>query len=526
MSELIEIRNLRLDDYEQLKDSMLKAYPRMDSYWREEQIQRLVEFFPEGQFVATVNGQVIGCALSIIVDRTKFGDEHTFQQITGDYTFSTHDPGGNTLYGIEIFVVPEFRGRRLARRLYEQRKELCERLNLKSIVFGGRMPGYYRHQDTLTPKDYIQKVRHRELADATLNFQLSNDFHPVRILRDYLPGDADSGNYAVLMEWDNLLYRETHAGVPAAKTMVRLGLVQWQMRLYSGMDDLFQQVEYFVDALAAYRADFALFPELFHGPLMAETNELPEIDAIKKLSRFSPDILARFTQLAIKYHINIITGSMPEVVEGKLMNVGYLCRRNGSVEKYEKIHVTPTESKYWALHGGNKVQTFDTDCGPIGVLICYDSEFPELARILADQGMNILFVPFLTDTQTAYSRVRHCCQARAIENECYVAMAGSVGNLPRVKNMDIQYAQSAVLTPCDFAFPNTCVKSEATPNNEMILITDVDLSLLEKLHQHGSVRTLRDRRADVYQVTQPAKKASALTAAPSTPAPKIEVVVS
>jgi len=526
MSEIIEIRNLRLDDYEQLKDSMLKAYSRMGSYWREEQINRLVEFFPAGQLVATINDQVVGCALSIIVDRSKFGDDHTFQQITGNYTFSTHDPGGTTLYGIEIFIAPEFRGRRLARRLYEKRKELCEQLNLKSITFGARLPGYHVHQEVMQPKEYIDKVKKRVIVDPSLNFQLANDFHPVRIMHDYLPGDKDSGNYAVLMEWDNLLYREAHAGIMTQKTMVRLGLVQWQMRLYAGMDDLFQQVEYFVDALAAYRADFALFPELFHGPLMAETNELPEIDAIKKLSRFSPEILARFTQLAIKYHINIITGSMPEVVDGKLMNVGYLCRRNGSVEKYEKIHVTPTEAKYWALHGGSKVQTFDTDCGPVGVLICYDSEFPELGRLLADQGMNILFVPFLTDTQTAYSRVRHCCQARAIENECYVAMAGSVGNLPRVKNMDIQYAQSAVLTPCDFAFPNTGVKSEATPNNEMILITDVDLTLLEKLHQHGSVRTLRDRRPDVYEVRRPpvplAKPvAPEVMAAPPQPRPEV-----
>ena len=137
----------------------------------------------------------------------------------------------------------------------------------------------------------------------------------------------------------------------------------------------------------------------------------------------------------------------------------------------------------------------------MGVLICYDSEFPELARLLADQGMDILFVPFLTDTQTAYSRVRHCAQARAIENECYVAIAGSVGNLPRVKNMDIQYAQSAVLTPCDFAFPTTGVKSEATPNTEMILVTDVDLSILDKLRQQGSVQNLRSRRHDVYKLS-------------------------
>jgi predicted amidohydrolase len=97
-------------------------------------------------------------------------------------------------------------------------------------------------------------------------------------------------------------------------------------------------------------------------------------------------------------------------------------------------------------------------------------------------------------------RVKCCAQARAIENECYVAISGSVGNLPKVENMDIQYSQSMVFTPCDFAFPFTGVKSEATPNTEMVLISDVDLSLLDELHSHGSVRNLRDRRLDVYSL--------------------------
>ncbi len=114
--------------------------------------------------------------------------------------------------------------------------------------------------------------------------------------------------------------------------------------------------------------------------------------------------------------------------------------------------------------------------------------------------MQILFVPFLTDTQTGYSRVRVCAQARAIENECFVAIAGSVGNLPRVHNMDIQYAQSGVFTPCDFAFPNDGKRAEATPNTEMILISDVDLDLLNELHTYGSVRNLKDRRHDLYEL--------------------------
>jgi predicted amidohydrolase len=96
--------------------------------------------------------------------------------------------------------------------------------------------------------------------------------------------------------------------------------------------------------------------------------------------------------------------------------------------------------------------------------------------------------------------VRHCAQARAIENECYVAIAGSVGNLPNVHNMDIQYSQSMVFTPCDFAFPSNGIKAEATPNTEMILIADVDITLLRELNQFGSVRNLKDRRTDIYDL--------------------------
>src|SRR5690606_10212650 len=108
--------------------------------------------------------------------------------------------------------------------------------------------------------------------------------------------------------------------------------------------------------------------------------------------------------------------------------------------------------------------------------------------------------PYMTDTQNGYIRVRHCAQARAIENECYVAIAGSVGNLARVNNMDIQYSQSAVFTPSDFSFPNNAVKDEATPNTEMVLIDDVDLYAMLDLHEYGTVKNLKDRRKDLYRV--------------------------
>ena len=278
-------------------------------------------------------------------------------------------------------------------------------------------------------------------------------------------------------------------------------MVQWQMRPYNSIDELFEQVEFFVDSVSDYKSDFILFPEYFNAPLMAGFNNLGEAESIRALAKFTDKIRDRFRELAISHNINIITGSMPYVKDdGGLYNVGFLIRRDGTDEMYEKIHVTPDEQKCWGLNGGSRLRTFDTDCGKVGVLVCYDVEFPELSRLMAAQGMQILFVPFMTDTQNAYARVRICAQARAVENECYVAIAGSVGNLPRVHNMDIQYAQSAVFTPCDFPFPNDGGRAEATPNTEMILVADVDLNRLNQLHTYGSVRNLKDRRTDLYEL--------------------------
>ncbi len=500
--ENIELQYLTIDDYQELKSAMIASYSNMpsDSYWSEIQLKRLIEKFQEGQIVIKINNELAGCALSIIVDYDSFDEHHTYEEITGSYTFSTHKSDGNVLYGIDVFIKPEYRGLRLGRRLYDYRKELCEKLNLKGIAFGGRIPNYHKFADKISPKEYIEKVKRKEINDPVLNFQISNDFHPTKVLKSYLEGDKASNEFAVLLEWDNIYYQKETKHAVADKKIIRLGLIQWQMRLYKDFEELMQQAEFFVDAVSGYRSDFALFPEFFNAPLMADNNHLPEPEAIRELAKYTEKITQRFSELAISYNINIISGSMPEIKDDLLYNVGYLCKRDGTVERYEKLHVTPDEAKVWGMQGGNQLKTFDTDCGKIGILICYDSEFPELSRLLADEGMDILFIPFLTDTQNGYARIRHCAQARAIENECYVAIAGSVGNLPKVHNMDIQFAQSMVFTPCDFSFPVNGIKAEATTNTEMILIADVDIDLLRELNQFGSVKNLRDRRKDLFEL--------------------------
>lgn len=495
----VDIRRLSLDDYDSLVEVMKKSYPEMrDDVWDKRNIQKLTSIFPDGQMCVTVDGKVAAASLSIIVQYELYGDEHTYAEITGNGSFNTHYNSGNVLYGIEMFVDPEFRSLRLGRRLYDARKELCENLNLKSIVIGGRIPNYFQHKDELTPRQYIQRVRKKEIYDPVLTFQLSNSFQPIRILKNYLPGDTSSQENAVLMEWSNIYYSRKPNTMQDA--VVRLGLVQWQMRHFRDLDAFLEQVEFFVDTMSDYKSDFILFPELFNTPLLAPYNHLSERESMMELAKQTETIKSKISEFAISYNVNIISGSMPLVENEELYNVSYLLHRDGKIDEYRKIHITPNEKKYYGMKGGNDIRVFDTDCGKIGLLICYDVEFPELPRILADQGMKILFVPFLTDTQNAYTRVRNCSSARAIENECYVAITGCVGNLPGVNNMDIQYAQAAVFTPSDFAFPSNAIKGEATPNTEMTLIVDVDLNLLKELHHNGAVRTMSDRRKDLYYV--------------------------
>ncbi len=175
-------------------------------------------------------------------------------------------------------------------------------------------------------------------------------------------------------------------------------------------------------------------------------------------------------------------------------------RRNGGIGKQYKLHVTPEERHWWGVEPGNRIEVFETDRGSVSIQIGYDITFPEVARIATRQGAEIIFVPFCTDERYAYLRIRYCAQARCIENHVYVAIAGTVGNLPSVENMDVQYAQSGIFTPSDIPFTRDAISSETTPNIETVIVDDVDLELLKRHREGGTVLNWRDRRTDLYDV--------------------------
>ncbi|WP_406667389.1 GNAT family N-acetyltransferase [Gallaecimonas sp. GXIMD1310] len=498
---ILTVRELSKKDFPQLQILMDQVYHDIGGSWPEHTISALIDQFPQGQIMIEDQGQLVAVALTVQVDYERFSNPHTYDDLIDKRMTIAHDPKGDALYGLDVFIHPDYRGFRLGRRLYEARKDLCRNLNLRAILAGGRIVNYHKYADEMSPAKYIEQVDRKAIYDPILSFQLANDFQVKRLLRQYLPEDTRSQGYATLLEWSNILFEPDDHPISTNKRQVRIGAVQWQMREFHSAEAVLKQVEYFVDAVSDYKSDFVIFPEFFNAPLMGLANTHHQQEAIRYLASFTEHFRQQISQMAVSYNINIITGSMPLLDGNELFNVAYLCRRDGSVEEQYKLHITPHERRDWVIEGGHKLRSFETDAGTIGILICYDVEFPELGRLLADQDMEILFVPFWTDTKNAYLRVRHCAQARAIENECYVAICGSVGNLPEVQSLDVQYAQSAVFSPSDFSFPHDAVMAEATPNTEMILFSDLDLDRLKVVRSEGSVRNLKDRRGDLFSLT-------------------------
>ncbi|QDP18632.1 nitrilase-related carbon-nitrogen hydrolase [Sphingomonas xanthus] len=501
----LEIRAATPDDVPGIVALVKRCYKDLPTYTPGE-VRGQINNYPEGCFVAVLDDQYVGYCASMRIAGALAMTQHSWREITGAGYGSRHDPNGEWLYGYEMCVDPEVRGSRIGRRIYAERRSLVERLDLSGIIFAGRMPNYAKYRKKFAdPRAYLAAVAAGEIHDPVIRFQLANGFEAVDVMEDYLPSDAKSLGNAALMVWRNPYVDHDQPKkfrVPRGVESVRIATCQLQARAVANFEEFISNIEYFVDVAAGYQSDFVVFPELFTLQLLSyEPQELSPVDAIARLTTYTPEIRKALADMAMRYNINIIGGSHPTLADdGDVQNVSYICLRNGAVHEQEKIHPTPNERYWWNIKGGDSIDAIQTDCGPIGVLICYDSEFPELARRLVDQGARIIFTPFCTDSRQGYLRVRYCCQARAIENQCFVVMSGNVGNLPNVHNMDVQYAQSCILTPCDFPFARDGIAAEATENVETMTISEVNLADLSWARAEGTVRNLADRRFDLYNV--------------------------
>lgn len=495
----IELRNILKEDIDAILELQAACFPNMEP-WAREHLESHLEMFPEGQFCVEYEGKIVGSCASLIVNFDEYDDQHTWEDITDNGYITNHDPEGFNLYGIEVMVHPEYRRMKIGHRLYDARKNLARGLNLKSIIIGGRIPNYHKYADKLSARAYVQEVERHNIYDPVLTFQTIEGFMVKRINTDYMPDDNASQKFATLMEWNNIDYHAKSRRVYRMSFPVRICVIQYMMKKIDSFSEFARQVEYYADVAADFGSDFAVFPELLTTQLMSFIDEKRPDHAVRHLATFTEQYIELFAGLAVKYNVNIVGGSHFVEEDRRVYNVAYLFRRDGTIEKQYKIHATPNERRWWGIAEGDQVKVFDTDCGKVAIQICYDIEFPELARLATEQGAGIIFVPFCTDDRQGYLRVRYCAQARAVENQVYTVIAGTVGNLSEVENMDIQYAQSGIFAPSDFSFARDGIVGECSPNIETVVVGDVDLETLRRSRNSGSVRHLRDRRRDLYEV--------------------------
>lgn len=497
----LRLRPTQVEDFARLVELGLRCFPGMKP-WTQAHIESQLGRFSEGQMVIEVEGEVVASCSTLVVSSFDYAEDwHDWAKVSDSGFIRNHDAEGDVLYGIEMMVDPSFRGMRLARRLYNARKELARRLNLRSIIIGGRIPGYGKHAHRLAARAYVEEVIAKRLYDPVLTTQLANGFALKRLIPGYLPSDEASRGFATFLEWNNIDYqRANHRRVARAVEPVRLAVVQYEVRPIDGFEAFSTQTEFFVDVAADKRSDFVLFPELFTTQLMSVKQAERAEEAVRMVAQYTPQYLELMTDLAVKYDVNIVGGSQFTEEDGRLYNVAYLFRRDGTLEKQYKLHITADERRWWGLEGGTDVHVFSTDRGPVAILVGYDVQFPELARIAASKGARIFFVPFAAVDRGEYLAHQVCARARAIENHVYVVTAGVVGNLPFVDNADVHYGVSGIYTPSDVAFARDGIAAETNPNTESVLVQDLDLEELRRHRVAGTFRNWTDRRADVYSV--------------------------
>jgi predicted amidohydrolase/ribosomal protein S18 acetylase RimI-like enzyme len=500
------VRQMRAEDIPAVIDVEAAAYcdypPAAISDRRLLELRRAT--FPEGQLVAEVDGRIVGYANSLIVQLDGMPHEYTYREITGAGTFSTHDPGGDTLYGADIAVHPEFRGQGISIKLYEGRMRTMRRYNLRRMLAFGRIPGYAAHAGRMTAREYVDKVVAGELSDPALRAHLKAGYRVLSVRLDYMD-DASSQNYSTLLQLDNPGFaqgRRRIAGSPIQRPVrkVRVCAAQWRMRHGATRQQFERTVAFFAETADAYHCHFLVLPEMFVAQLFTTMPEgITPREGVERLADESHRYRELLSDLARRHQLYIVGGSHPMRREGKLYNVGHLFSPTGGIYEQDKLHITPAEREHWGIHPGEAIRVFETPLGRISVLVCYDLEFPELGRLVTLAGAQVIFVPFSTDERRAYDRVRFSAHARAVENSVYVVLSGNAGNLP-MRTYLINYARSAIVTPSDFGFPEGAVAAEADANVETVVTADLDFAALDQHRELGSVRLLHDRRPDLYEL--------------------------
>lgn len=286
---------------------------------------------------------------------------------------------------------------------------------------------------------------------------------------------------------------------------VRVAALQYFIRPVQTFQQFEDQVVALVETAVDYQCRLLVFPEWFAVQLLTLGNvRRPIRDQVRDLAAQSGRIQDVFVRLSRQHGVYIAAGTMPAVDEGsdRVFNQCVLVGPSGRVGIQRKLHLTRFESEEWFVSPGSRLRIFKTDLGVLAITICYDVEFPELARAAARAGAEILLVPSCTDDRQGYLRVRYCAQARAVESQLLVLLSSTVGSIPVVPAVSLNYGQAAILTPSDFSFSRDGILAEGIPNQESMVIGDLNLSLIREARSSGTVLPLRDSQSTAEVVSR------------------------
>ncbi len=287
---------------------------------------------------------------------------------------------------------------------------------------------------------------------------------------------------------------------------LRVASLQYFIRPVTTFDQFVDQVRALVETAADYRCQLVVFPEYFTVQLLTLGNvRRPIREQIRDLAKQRPAFVELMGGLAREHGLYLVAGTIPVADGGsdRIFNHSYVFGPSGVHGVQGKLHMTRFETEDWDVSASAALRVFETSFGRIAVAICYDVEFPEIARAAAREGAHILVVPSCTDDRQGFWRVRYCAHARAIENQMYVIQACTVGSLPMVPAVSLNYGQASILTPSDFAFARDGILAEGNPNQEMMVIGELNLHTIEHSRSSGTVLPLLDSKRTAELVGSP-----------------------
>ena len=276
----------------------------------------------------------------------------------------------------------------------------------------------------------------------------------------------------------------------------KLASAQYDIGFFEHWDEFARKLDDWVSRAARQGARLLIFPEYGSMELTSLFGEAVYSDLAKQLHAMQsllPRWAALHKSLAAQYDVHILASSFPTAQEdGSFVNRANLFGPEGLLGYQDKLIMTRFENEQWHISPGTDIKVIDTTLGRIGIHICYDSEFPMIANHQVAAGADLLLVPSCTDTQAGFHRVRIGCQARALENQCYVVQSPTVGDASWSPAVDANTGRASVYSPVDYGFPANGILAEGENSDPAWVYATVDLGEIARIRNEGQVFNYRD----------------------------------